>query len=63
MIGTFQQHRNVSNKEEIEKLVQDAQDLLCFLKSNRRYEVRNTFSKSNFFFGIIILFLSKNVIK
>ncbi|CAG8630403.1 2546_t:CDS:2 [Funneliformis mosseae] len=37
-ISTFQQYRNLSNKEEVEKLTQDAQDLLCFLKSNRKFD-------------------------
>ncbi|CAI2173419.1 16750_t:CDS:2 [Funneliformis geosporum] len=31
-ISTFQQYRNLSNKEEVEKLTKDAEDLLCFLK-------------------------------
>ncbi|RIA92099.1 hypothetical protein C1645_736631 [Glomus cerebriforme] len=37
VINTFQKNRDLSNKEEVEHLTKYAQDLLCFLRSNRRY--------------------------
>ncbi|CAG8490034.1 10905_t:CDS:2 [Acaulospora morrowiae] len=37
LIKEFRQNRDASNKELLEKLDQDATDLLSFLRSNRRY--------------------------
>ncbi|GBB85941.1 hypothetical protein RclHR1_12390003 [Rhizophagus clarus] len=37
VINTYQKNRDLSNKKEIENLSKYALDLLCFLRSNRKY--------------------------